>query len=166
VSGLSWWRIELDGAGALVSAQRLDGAPQHDGGGVYIVEATSEASAILLAQRTHQRDALRQRRAQRDAQGVCRCGRPRDSEFLRCSLCRVRSSRDQKRSAARKRGEPVETPSKVEAHQERRATVAESTRLHALYEVQRAWQLARRNSDFTEWLRAEIERAGGQWRRP
>jgi hypothetical protein len=156
VSGLSWWRIELDGAGALVSAQRLDGAPQHDGGGVYIVEATSEASAILLAQRTHQRDALRQRRAQRDAQGVCRCGRPRDSEFLRCSLCRVRSSRDQKRSAARKRGEPVEAAPKMLAQRERRATLAESERLSVLLEVKRAWEASPNIAVFGRWLATEI----------
>lgn len=158
----SWWKIVVGDDGKVKSCELVDHA-EKNGRTVFYVQAGDEDTAARLAANRYYAANNRRRRARYEAQGKCRCGRPKDSaEFKRCKVCRKLEAEHKDRHEARKRGEEVPLRSRVDQVQRRKADEAEQARLAVLIEVQDAWLSQPTNRQFTAWLRQQIEAIAGK----
>lgn len=154
----SWWRVETDAKGKIVSARAVEAAGT-DAGGVFFVRAKDEADAGRRAFMAYQLEATRARRRRYLAEGRCQyCGRENDrGGTLRCSICLKGHKVHKERRNARDRGEEVPPPDWRAAHQARRAQEDAALCLEKLREVNRKL-LALGKDAGMRWLRGEIER--------
>jgi len=151
---VTWWRCEFGRDGALRS---IEPCPDRRVGTEILVyvEAWDEHEARRRAARERQRILQGIRHANRELQGLCRCGRERDDPTRkRCADCRRREHNDHARSRARCRGEAVSPPPKAIAFAKRREEVRQQIRLETLLEVQEA--LLSKGPAFLRWFHAEI----------
>jgi hypothetical protein len=149
---MTWWRIEFGPDGAVESCIEMDrGAPE--GVLVVYVEAQDSQHAIY---RARQRIQQRERRVRYDAEGKCRCGRPRDAGGRLCNTCLVRD-REQRRG--------VTAGPKGPKQLDRRADTKATEHLATLLAVRRV--LSEVGPAFIgRWLDEQIEElTGGRKRR-
>jgi hypothetical protein len=141
------FRVEFRPDGSLDSCIEMDrGVPE--GVLVVYVEAKDSQHAI---HRARQRLLQRERRARYDAEGQCKCGRPRDAGG---QLCHTRRARNR----AAKRG--VSAGPKGPKHLARRADIRATERFATLLEVARV--LAEVGPAFIgRWLDEQIEELVG-----
>lgn len=157
-----WYRCRLDAEGKLIECTPVEEVGT-DSGGVFYVQALSEALAGKRAYNSYYRLRQRAHRAKLRAAGKCKCGRPCDTDGVGCSHCRERNKLYDKRAEARRRGEVIEPLARKESRDERRAEEAQQARLAVLLEVEKAWKRAvkeRSSSVFTAWLGEQLKRAG------
>jgi hypothetical protein len=158
---LQWWRVEVDGAGKVVSCRAVDAAGAE--GSAYYFEAFSPEQATKQAQKSHDAKLLQARRERYDAEGVCRCGGKRDRPgFKTCSRCSARHKLHEDRKAAKLRGETVAKPDRRTVLLERKRSEADDLRLDVLREVQQAWLNNPTVGAFSRWLNGEVEKLAGK----
>lgn len=173
-----WWRVEFGHEGE-VTCTPVYAARSREDQRVWYVEAENEETARAKAMRMRARARLAERRAKYKAQGLCRCGRARDSERRECALCRERHVIDEKRrgerlgvsrSGAKLFRGPVAgdlrvSPGPMQA--QRRAGLKQTERLAVLLEVRGEFERTRklgleRDKQFQLWLIGQINRAKGE----
>lgn len=135
--GLKWFRAEYDRNDKLVSICLADKLTD-DGGRIVYVRATNVERAKVVAYKAHQRMKLRERRAGYKARGLCKCGRPRDTDGTACSWCIERRKEHKKRHAARERGEDVPPANWAGTRDARRERERDELRLSILVEIDHA----------------------------
>lgn len=174
-NGVTWWRVEFD-EGEVRCTPVYSAATSADQR-VWYVEASSEEAARAIATRMRARSRLRERRAQYRDQGLCRCGRERDSDLRKCRVCRERHAEDEKRRGERlgvSRSEsklfrgPVATPEQRvtpgPAQAQRRSGLRQTERLATLLEARNEFERTRklgpdRDKQFLFWLIGQINKA-------
>lgn len=175
---VTWWRVEFGHEGE-ITCTPVYAARGREDQRVWYVEADSEEAARAAAIRMRARARLAERRAKYKAQGLCRCGRERDSEQHReCALCRERHATDEKRrserigvsrNAAKLHRGPVAGDQRVNPgpmQAQRRAGLKQTERLAVLLEVRSEFERTRklgmeRDKHFLLWLIGQINKAKG-----
>jgi hypothetical protein len=178
-----WWKVSLGAGGKVLSCTALERAPQDEakGGIIYVrapsrLDAETEARALLNA---YHREKQARHNAKLRADGKCRCGRPKDPDYERCSECRDKDrlykERDRKRAKGlavapldrrvalgKRRREEHEAAVKVELERALASDDAtRSVRRAVLAEVHAKWLSANNNRQFSDWLSSELKKAGG-----
>lgn len=173
-----WWRVEFGHDGD-VTCTPVYAARSREDQRVWYVEADSEETARAKALRMRARARLAERRAKYKAQGLCRCGRERDSDqHSECALCRERHAVDEQRRAERLgvsrngaklhrgpvAGDQRVSPGPMQA--QRRAGLKQTERLAVLLEVRNEFERTRqlgmeRDRHFQFWLASQINKAKG-----
>ena len=160
--GRRWWCVKFDASGSVESVHAVTAESKSTPTVIYVLARSGDRAAVA-AYRMRQRLAMRARRAEYKAQGLCQCGRKRgDKSFARCETCRTRHHADRRRAQARARGERVKTPPKREAFRQRRAEDAAAIQLETLQWVMEIWQDCSTNGEFTRRLKAMIAKAQGK----
>jgi hypothetical protein len=159
----TWWRVELSESGKVLKCSEAIEPPVKPGcASIFYVLAVDQAAAERAAFNAYCAANNRRRRARYDAEGKCRCGRPRDTEFKRCSACLALDREHDERYKARKRGETVPPRDRLAVDARRKQNEAQQARLAVLREVEQAWLEASTNKLFTAWLKREIEAITGR----
>jgi hypothetical protein len=154
----SWFRVLVDRSGKVVDCKPVSGAGDAEGG-VFYFRALSAKDAGQLASNEHARLTLAARRARYRAEGLCRCGGPRENKTLaRCKRCTERQAVHCERRAAKERGETVPPLDRRVVLQEKRDATADAVRLSTLEDVQRAWLRNSTVGGFSAWLVDEIKK--------
>lgn len=175
-SGMTWWRVEFGFEGE-VTCTPVYAARTREDQRVWYVEAENAEGARAVAIRARARERLRERRAAYREQGLCRCGRARDSALAECATCRARQAGEARRRAERLgvslaaskliRGPTVTAKTRVNpgpAQAARRAGLRASERLSVLLEVRAEFERTRktgpdRDKHFLLWLIDQIAKA-------
>ena len=173
---MSHWAVFFTGEGKLKSAERIAGKLQ-DGSAGFVVEADDQEEAVRLARplwmaysREYARKKTAERRKRFDAEGRCRCGRPRNvqdpkrpGEVMRtCDVCQERSKSTLERYRSRgtktdsevaAKGQALRLEHSAQRTRNRRAEL----RLETLLEV-RAMAEKLKPGEFRVWLHREVQR--------
>lgn len=174
----TWWRIELNAKGSLVSVRRVESSEANSSTIVY-VRAANEVEAKASARQAYNdvmRDVMRRRRERLFAEGKCGwCGEKNDRDReKRCSACVERDSGYSQRKRDKEAGRPVPKLNRSVAlaarREQREAKVVESAvasaeasiRLQVFQEVQDAWLRNRTVGAFSAWLNGEIAKLSGK----
>ena len=159
----SWFRVLVDASGKVVDCKPVAGEGT-EAGGVFFVLAASAAAAAKAANNRHCAALLRARRARYAAEGLCKCGRARDTPgMLTCSGCRARHKIHDERKAARDRGEEVPPLDRRTVLLERKQSELSGARMAALIEVQNMYTRLRAKPEaFERWLAGQLEAARGK----
>jgi hypothetical protein len=150
-----WFRVELGPRGKVRSWRRVEAQGQ-DGVAVVYVLAESEAEVGRLAYNAYQRALLKARRAKLEAEGRCRCGRPKDLDGKRCSRCVELGRIYNRRRDAKRRGETVPPMHRKDRDEERKAEFRRDFELSILIECENALEACRTKADFGRWLAGRI----------
>lgn len=133
----SWFRVETDADGAIVSCVLVEAAGKA-GPGVFYVEAFDLPHARKLGESSFAARRLRKRRAEWSKAGRCtKCGGERGPTGKRCSVCQEMKRAENARAYRRGRGEFVPAPTRQEGAERRQDAVAASSRAETLREVLR-----------------------------
>ncbi len=147
---MNWYRVTIGETGKPLSIAKC-AAPEDEQTVVY-VQASSEKDAWGLALAAYNRERVKQQRAQRKAEGRCRCGRVRDCQWQKCRVCRERENvakRESKNQPGPKvRSEEQRIASLKDRHRERRAEL----RVETLLQVREAWVKSANLRQFEAWL--------------
>lgn len=101
-----WYRVEVSATGKIVNVVKQT-KPSDDTKRVFYVQATGSDAAGRLAMNRYSAQKVRDQRARYKAEGKCPCGRERDRDGIKCSVCISNNAASRERSALRKqRGEP------------------------------------------------------------
>jgi len=160
------WAVEFDATGRATRCERIF-AVGADSERCYVVEARSRDGAIEKASKLYksrQKALLRMRRDRYEADGKCRCGRPRDeSGYKYCRACRhaqkvydgtYRNRGPVAKRASPKPADPITPPG--EAIARTRRSTKQMARLQALLDVQQWWADAATPEDFGRRVASEI----------
>ena len=159
---MNWYRVELDSSGHVIGCMQLEqcGAPEDPK--VFYVWAPDEQRAKQTAYDgylANQRRLAKERRARLASEKKCtQCGLDLTGKEKgkKCDTCRWREHDTRQRSAARKAGKEVVTPSKRAAFSETKAIRERRQRKAVLLEVKAAWRRALNAQQFLAWLDARI----------
>ena len=153
-----WFAVHFDDKGGVRSVSLARIQCSSTLAVIYVFAATPD-DAAAAGYRMRQRMLQTRRRAEYEAQGLCRCGRPRDVEGKRrCSLCASRGRAYQQRAKLQSEGERIIAPPKREAFKRLAAENRENTRLAVLLEVRELWRDTPNNGVFTRWLEEAIRK--------
>jgi hypothetical protein len=161
----NWYRLTLGPNGSILTCVQVEETTAADSAFVMYVSADSESSARLKAPALYvarQRAAVRKRRDENFAKGLCRCGGVRNPAHLRCCpRCREVKRNGVERKKLRSSG--VEVPSSLlESLNETKEKRQDEHRLAILMEVRNAWLKAVNMDAFARWLCKEIVELGGK----
>ena len=155
---LVWWRIEI-GANGKASDIRAVDHPEKDGVQVFYVKARDQKAAAHLVHNAYCAARLRKKRADWLAAGLCtKCGRPPKPGNKRCAACLESKSEEATRRYARKRGEVVPVPTRIEALERKRTEL----RLAVLREAHARFRASKSPWEFLDWLKKQIEALAGR----
>jgi hypothetical protein len=158
-----WYRVELGPRGKVRSIKQVERQGE-DGVSVVYVLAGDPANVSRLAHNAYQNALLKARRAKLEAEGRCRCGRPKDLDGQRCSRCIELARIYNRRRDAKRRGEEVEPMHRRDRDEERRAEFRREFELSILVECENALEACRTKGDFARWLRQRMAKLEGRRR--
>lgn len=154
---LGWWRVEVgvDGKGTDIKA--VD-RREKDGVQVFYVQARDAKHAGRLAFNAYSAARMAKKRAEWAKAGLCtKCGRKRDADGKWCATCLEKKVAENARKGARRRGEDVPTPTRLESLERRREDDRVTARLDVLEELDDIWS-KRGTVGLRQWLRKELAR--------
>ena len=169
-TAVRYWRVTFTAEGKVRAVKPLKG-PGHSRW--VVVQADTEEEAQRKAFNLYSARKKRERIAQLDAEGRCRCGRPRDTvastgpnagrTATYCSTCLVRERQYHQnakirpnRSHAQAMAERDEG-ARIELNLQRQRDRKGEIRLETLVEVRNQWIKSRNVGLFGKWLEREIE---------
>lgn len=162
LKGKQWWRIQVDGAGKVVSCEPVE-LKEQDQDLVFYVEAKNRAQAGRRAWNAHCKIVQRRRREQLRKDGKCAwCARANDRPKGRCTDCQKKDAVYGARARAVARGEEVPELDRTVSIAARAHAERKEIRLGVLDEVRKAWARFDTYDGFARWLAQEIVAAGGR----
>lgn len=159
----TWYRVSFDKDGKLQGIRAVD--KQHKPGErIFYVVARDKHQALELARtlwkeyaNEEARTALAARRAKNEADGLCRCGRPRDREDVKkCADCRALDNNHNSRYEKRKRGETVKPLDRRTVLRERKRRDALKIAATAYEDALEASKRCNSLGELRRWLHAKI----------
>lgn len=160
--GKQWWRIEVDGAGKVVSCEPVE-LKESDQALIFYVEAKNRAQAGRRAWNAHCKIVQRRRREQLRAEGKCAwCARKNDRLKGRCTDCQKKDVDYSARARAVARGEDVPELDRTVSIAARAHAERKELRLGVLNDVRDAWARSENYDEFARWLAEQIVAAGGR----
>lgn len=172
---VSWWRVEIDKTGKVLSCRAVESRGQDKATVIYIA-AKSELTARHLGKREYRKLQQRKQRAGYAERGLCNsCGGFRLEGKGYCATCKARA--DRYNAAKRGKEPPAKSPGYVsrpptlwdtrQAKVEREAARMRrerqfGVRLVVLEEVAEAWRSSNTHAEFCHWLANEIVKITGE----
>ncbi len=159
----TWYRLAFDANGKLLAMRAAD-RQKKPGERIFYVLAADKESALaqgleLWKQYANARAAelLAARRAANEAQGLCRCGRPRDRQDLKkCAECRALDNEHNARHERRLKGEDIPKRDRRQVLKERKRRDELRVAAAAYESVLEAAQHHRTIGELSRWLRARL----------
>jgi hypothetical protein len=158
---LTWFRVELNSAGKVVSCTVVSG-PTEENNRVFCVQAPDAHAAHVIGRAAYTeycRTKVRETRARNEANDLCRCGGVReDPDFKRCRKCRRLDKGSRARYERRLKGEDVPPPDRFETVAAERDRSKTQLRLEVLREVRRKLVSLRGDTNaLSRWLVQQID---------
>lgn len=155
---MTWWRVEFNSNGKVLSCVQCKPASERTGSVIY-TRGTSESNARTRAVCIRARIEKAERKRKYLSEGRCgQCGDPKDAALKSCARCLKRAGEYKARTMARHRGEEVPRLCKSTAMSETRADRERSVELRVLLEVRAAFRNPARVKNFDTYLTERIER--------
>lgn len=155
---MSWYRVELDDRGSVLSVTLQSKALESTRSVIY-VEARGQEAAGKLAERLYSRRKVKERRAKYRAEGKCPCGRDRGAlKGIHCAVCLENAKAKRERSSKGiEGGQELRLKKSAARVRDRKAEM----RLEALCELQAKLGEFQSVAAARIWVQSEIRRLKG-----